>query len=472
MGSESKHLVQANRSVQAVRSSDQPARSHVAPTERLLIQRAMTDPAGLDAPALHRLQRLVGNRGVQRLVARGRTAGSVQRKRAATGQGPVVQREDGDDEEPWDLGELFKSDEEKEGDRAKTTYEAVPKGMEKYARRDAPGSLVDKAKSGALTGYSKALSLPRNDDGSLSAEAVSIMHEEQAKESQGYIDQARQTGFKNVPTDKAGLRALKRQLKGKKVGPLDADLNSITGKSRMPELANLTDPKGDKALAIYQAATGRADAPVVTAIPISGVNLLVSHSSSDVNFKPRLKMFEGAIEKIQSAGFKLPATLLVSLPKLGRSIDVQTLCVVGEGTPRAVFNPPNFIHLSSAIVGNPIDDMRGGAAYYTLSSNLDPQGPATVVHELGHLMHYQTSAENFFGLQSASHRLPMLAQKVSTYATNSPREFVAEVFLGLVYGKSFDDDVLDMYSALGGPISPQISAALVRTKAGPAQPGQ
>ena len=174
------------------------------------------------------------------------------------------------------------------------------------------------------------------------------------------------------------------------------------------------------------------------------------------------------MSKIQAAGFKLPSSLLVHLPKFGRSIDVKTLCAVG-GTPRAVFNPPNFIHLSSAVVGNPIDDTKGGDTLYTLSSQLDPEGPATVVHEMGHLLHHQTSASNFYGLQSASHRQPMVARKVSTYATNNPRELVAEVFLGLVYGKSFDDDVIEMYNAFGGPMSTKITGQIGR--GGPAGGG-
>jgi hypothetical protein len=41
--------------------------------------------------------------------------------------------------------------------------------------------------------------------------------------------------------------------------------------------------------------------------------------------------------------------------------------------------------------------------------------------------------------------------EVSGYAMGNPREFVAEVFLGLVYEKEFSPDVLALYDALGGP---------------------
>ena len=37
------------------------------------------------------------------------------------------------------------------------------------------------------------------------------------------------------------------------------------------------------------------------------------------------------------------------------------------------------------------------------------------------------------------------------YAAQNPREFIAEVFLGLVYGNNYSPDVLEMYDGLGGP---------------------
>ncbi|MBL1090678.1 MULTISPECIES: WXG100-like domain-containing protein [Streptomyces] len=40
---------------------------------------------------------------------------------------------------------------------------------------------------------------------------------------------------------------------------------------------------------------------------------------------------------------------------------------------------------------------------------------------------------------------------VSAYAAGNPREFVAEVFTGLVYGKPFSPEVMRMYHRLGGP---------------------
>jgi hypothetical protein len=46
--------------------------------------------------------------------------------------------------------------------------------------------------------------------------------------------------------------------------------------------------------------------------------------------------------------------------------------------------------------------------------------------------------------------LSVQPMKVSMYAGGNPREFVAGVFLGLVYARGFDDPTLAMYRGLGG----------------------
>ena len=430
------------------------ARPRPAPPlqRELLVQRAMANPTSLSQGEVKRLQRLVGNRSVQRLLARGKAGKTAQRQVAANGRANVVQRED--DDEAWDLGELFKSDEEREEERALATYETMQPGMGQFAKRK--GAAKD-FKGGQTEGVSRALSLPRLPDGRLAPEAISIMDAIQAQEAQGYIDKSRKGGITGAPTDKAGLKALKGKLKS-------FDPNKVTGTTRMPELLNLL--KGNKALEAYRAAKGAPEEHVVSQVEVGGITMSVYHSKADVNFKPRLKLFEGAITKIQSAGFHLPKTMLIHLPKYGRTIDAQSLCD-SDATPRAVFNPPNFVHLSPAVVGNPIDT-KIGKLFFNLSTELDPQGPGSVVHEMGHMLHYQASSSNFYGLHGAAFekRGADASAKVSGYATKAPREFVAEVFLGLVYGRTFDDDILEVYQAFGGPMSDKIASNLARIKAG------
>jgi hypothetical protein len=78
---------------------------------------------------------------------------------------------------------------------------------------------------------------------------------------------------------------------------------------------------------------------------------------------------------------------------------------------------------------------------------------------MGHMMHYQNAPGKFLGLHMTTFKGPssqLATTEVSAYGAN-PREFVAEVFLGLVYGKNFSDDVLRMYRDLGGAIPPALA---------------
>lgn len=340
------------------------------------------------------------------------------------------------------VSEMF----EDAGDRL-GKYRAMDSRMAKFAKRTG-GSLEDLA---APEGVFKALSLSRNPDGSLSQEAIDIMLKLQQDEAQGYIDKSRAGGITNAPSDKKGVTALGKQMKVH-------DPNEATGKTRLPELLNLMDPK-----------TAKPGKDVVTPIVSGGVTMTVTHNDADVNFRPRLKLFEAAIKRIKGAGFAFPVALDVHLPKFGRSIDAQSLCE-SNSTPRAVFNPPNFIHLSSEVVGNPIDttlqDEGGKEVYKNLSTTLDPEGESTVVHEMGHMLHYNATPSQFFGLHGASFTKEgdLIAARVSGYAAGHPREFVAEVFLGLVYGKDWDDEILEMYSAYGGPMSTKISSRIAKAK--------
>jgi hypothetical protein len=327
--------------------------------------------------------------------------------------------------------------------RRRDRYETLPGTMGTYARRTGSDSDFDKPRAEVA----KALSMPRNEDGSLSDASIAIMNGVQARESQGYMNDAAARGAQNAPTTKAQAKALKQSLDNRMWG------NKVTGKTDLPEIANLIK------------LSSIPDAAVVSTLRYGSVTLTVHHGTRDVNLKPRLDMFKKAISKIESAGFNLPTAMTVHLPKWGRDIDAATLCEA-KSTPRAVFNPPNFVHLSSAVVGNPIDTVLGDV-YKNLSTELDPSGAASVVHELGHMMHFKASASNFYSLHGAAFQGNggNIAARVSAYAFGAPREFVAEVFMGLVYGQNFDDEILQMYAAFGGAMSGKIQGRITKALA-------
>jgi hypothetical protein len=92
--------------------------------------------------------------------------------------------------------------------------------------------------------------------------------------------------------------------------------------------------------------------------------------------------------------------------------------------------------------------------------------PAGVIyHELGHFYHningidFRKCYDIFHGACWNNDNKPTELQRkmtnaVSSYATSDSCgcEFVAEVFAGLALRKSFDDDIMDLYRSLNGPV--------------------
>jgi hypothetical protein len=71
-------------------------------------------------------------------------------------------------------------------------------------------------------------------------------------------------------------------------------------------------------------------------------------------------------------------------------------------------------------------------------------------HELGHLMHYQNSPSAYQAQMALSPADAGIAGKVSGYAQDGVREFIAETFAALVFGRTLPSDVLNLYQILGG----------------------
>jgi hypothetical protein len=86
--------------------------------------------------------------------------------------------------------------------------------------------------------------------------------------------------------------------------------------------------------------------------------------------------------------------------------------------------------------------------WFTVNS---PKG--IIQHEVGHFLHFQKDPNNIslaFGKVS-KHVIKEAKVEVSAYATSNQVEFVAEVFTGLVNGKTFSPEVMKYYQKYGGP---------------------
>ena len=84
----------------------------------------------------------------------------------------------------------------------------------------------------------------------------------------------------------------------------------------------------------------------------------------------------------------------------------------------------------------------------------------TVTHEVAHYLHFQEFAEQEDDPRLAWDRYydelsddeeQALSGEVSEYASTNAFEAVAEIATGLMYGKEFSDEVMDIYDAHGGP---------------------
>jgi hypothetical protein len=84
---------------------------------------------------------------------------------------------------------------------------------------------------------------------------------------------------------------------------------------------------------------------------------------------------------------------------------------------------------------------------------------AMIVHEMGHVFHvWEINDRKLWPLGI---RMPLepaesvIARKVSRYATTNNKEFVAETFSGMISGKRYPSDVMDLYAKFSGaPVNP------------------
>jgi hypothetical protein len=291
--------------------------------------------------------------------------------------------------------------------------------MRNYAQLNAVDVKMSRFTQSNLTvgGLLDGLSQDKSDDGAVLDAGLNIFKEKSEKE----IEEQRASG-------KAGKIEATNVTKEKAQQIMDAEINPHTGKTLYPELRNLVDQNGEP------------EGEVTESRAVGSTTINVTFDRSDVNFNDRWLLVEAAVSQAQSAGFNIPA-LNLYLPKCGKQLSVSVdqelnhSIKVSGALAAAIMQIPNTIHINSNVLHNPAVDNG-------LSVRVDPSGIATIVHELGHFMHYQNSPEKFTGLTMAGFKgtapdgtpwQSYVSEFVSQYGSNNPREFVAEVFVGLVY---------------------------------------
>ena len=93
---------------------------------------------------------------------------------------------------------------------------------------------------------------------------------------------------------------------------------------------------------------------------------------------------------------------------------------------------------------------------YQPPASADAQKPTiTCIHEIGHILHERSAGDNYWEKGSAmTSGSPTNAGEVSGYAAQNKKEFVAEVFAGLILGKAVSGPCKAEYDSYGGPKVP------------------
>lgn len=178
-----------------------------------------------------------------------------------------------------------------------------------------------------------------------------------------------------------------------------------------------------------------------------------------------LKSAVNAKSDLEAAGMIVTATIEVADPTTGDVEDpkvgktMMALGAVGwyeSTTDTITINAPLFSSRKEEEETN----AKMEKSHFSSSGHAD----ATLHHELGHAAHAKSSGldpvthEKFFSKwesmgfrQSNLAEVKRIAKSVSTYAMESPHEFVAEVISGVLGGKSYGPDVWSLYIALAGP---------------------
>lgn len=398
-------------------------------------QRIKERPRAISKQNALQLQRTLGNQAVMRLIAVQRSTGHIcdascnhVARKLAENPAPIVansiQRDDLDDK--------------------LEQYNELQPDLDAYTKRASGKSKTDFA-SGKLDPKSRAyaFSLPRDDQGKLTPEAIKILTEKEASDAKTMITDKYDTY--GVKDKRSGLFK-DRRLKSK----MEGDKNTLTDKTRHPDLANVLE------------SNKQANTVITATLDVGGVAMPVTYNKSDVNFAKRLALLANGVEKVKAKGFTVPV-LNVQIPKYSRDVTINSDCsiTVNSTASAAQYAAPNLMHLGSTGLNNPQEGTRGKPGSTTgetelnfTSAQVDLTGLGTVVHELGHALHFSLSPDKFLELSLTSFKGngSTIANKVSGYAANT-REFVAEVFTGLIYDKTYDADVIQMYQSLGGPLS-------------------
>jgi hypothetical protein len=145
-----------------------------------------------------------------------------------------------------------------------------------------------------------------------------------------------------------------------------------------------------------------------------------------------------AVKKIVGKG--------VGIPK-----DLRVYCTSAyEAQNRAFHRDMAWKEVAWVILGSAA--LKGGRSDALSASGLAGCDKPTItcIHEIGHNIHEKNAGDAFWELTGT----PTNSNEVSGYAGQNKKEFVAEVFAGVILGKVYSKACMDEYASYGGPPVP------------------
>ncbi len=213
--------------------------------------------------------------------------------------------------------------------------------------------------------------------------------------------------------------------------PLNRNLTELDAK-RKSEL-------GSGEMSAFFSQTGQVKAFVQEKGNYKGQTYTIYKDSADPNLAAKVAAVHKAVKTIIDKGVKIPADLRIYSTN---AFEAQNRAFSRDAT----WNPIAFVILgSAALVGG-----RADALSATGFGGLD-KPTITTIHEIGHILHERSSGDAFWATGSIIAGKADSAGRVTGYAAQNKKEFVAEVFAGLIIGKEFGGDVLDEYQRYNGP---------------------
>lgn len=312
-----------------------------------------------------------------------------------------------------------------------------------YARRDLEGKSIGKGIPGGWLG---GLSEDRDAQGDLTDEAVQGIEDAKTKELEELKTKFESAGIVGDVTRKQAKKAIE-----------DTKVDSITKttfeSNQYEKGADLSNDPADEE---------------IKAVSVAGTTVNIHYNKTDPNFGVRKAALKSALTLIQGKmAVPIPA-FDAYMPKFSWKVENtgskgNIQIHVTEIGNRAEFYLPNTILLTMGAMDAKVTNSVSATVYNAAQQKGEyaaNRGIATTVHELGHLIHYKLAPKSFLNLQmsvlrgeisTGAPRKQHVTQAVSGYGATNPRETVAEIFTGIVFGKAYDKDLMDIYKSFGGP---------------------